>query len=150
MSTYDAPPAFVAKVMNPLLEFLVGTIGFEFKGMRILGIRGRKSGQLRTVPVNLLIYQGAWYLVSPRGETQWVRNLRAAGKGELRKGRTREQFRVAEELIDEKKPAVLRSYLSRWEGQTKALFGVGADATTEQLAAIAAKHPVFRLIPVVE
>lgn len=61
--------------------------GISLLGSRVLSVRGRKSGEVRSVPVNLLPFAGERYLVAPRGQTQWVRNLRVAGEGRLRVGR---------------------------------------------------------------
>jgi len=84
--------------------------------------------------------------VAPRGETQWVRNLRASGgKGTLLLGRRREPF-VATELDDDEKPRLLRAYLKRWKAEVGVFFdGVGPNSTDEELRAIAPKHPVFRI-----
>src|SRR5215472_2719210 len=62
-------------------------MGISVYGSRILAVRGRKSGEWRTTPVNPLTLEGERYLVAPRGNTQWVRNMRAAGGGELRVAR---------------------------------------------------------------
>jgi len=70
-------------------------------------VPGRKSGIVRTMPVNLLEHPGARYLVAPRGETEWVRDLRASGRGELRLGVRREPF-VASELGDAQKVPIAR------------------------------------------
>jgi hypothetical protein len=95
--------------------------------------------------VNLLERDGRRYLVSPRGETDWVRNLRAAGEGELRVGRKAEPFR-ADELADDDKVAVLRAYLRRWKVEVGVFFdGRSADSTDDELRAIAPRHPVFVL-----
>jgi hypothetical protein len=95
--------------------------------------------------VNLLTVDGARYLVAPRGHTQWVRNMRVAGGGELRIGRRVEPF-TATELPDEQKPAILRAYLKRWKFEVGAFFqGVGPDASDEKLLAIAPGYPVFRI-----
>jgi hypothetical protein len=95
--------------------------------------------------VNPLDYDGGRYLVSPRGYTQWVRNMRAAHGGELRIGRRVERF-TATELPDAEKPALLRAYLKRWKFEVGMFFdGVGPDATDDQLLAIAAGYPVFRI-----
>ena len=103
-------------------------IGVSVWGSRTLAVRGRTSGEWRTVPVNLLEHDGARYLVAPRGETQWVRNLRVAGTGELRLGPRREIFR-AREIPDSEKPAILRAYLRKWAFEVNQFFqGVGADA----------------------
>jgi deazaflavin-dependent oxidoreductase (nitroreductase family) len=120
-------------------------LGISVYGSRILAVRGRTSGEWRTVPVNLLHHEGARYLVAPRGETQWVRNLRAAAGGELRLGRRREAFR-ADELPDADKPPLLRAYLRKWAFEAGAFFGgVGAAASDAELLRLAPGYPVFRI-----
>jgi deazaflavin-dependent oxidoreductase (nitroreductase family) len=120
-------------------------MGISLLGSRILYVRGRKSGEWRTTPVNLLSYEGERYLVAPRGHTQWVRNMRVAGGGELHIGRRTEVF-TATELADEEKPAVLRAYLKRWKFEVGMFFdGVGPDASDEKLLEIAPGYPVFRI-----
>jgi deazaflavin-dependent oxidoreductase (nitroreductase family) len=120
-------------------------LGISIWGSRILRVRGRSSGEWRTNPVNLLSHEGDRYLVAPRGQTQWVRNLRAAGGGELLVGRRVEPF-TATELTDDQKPAVLRAYLQRWKFEVGTFFdGVGPDASDEKLRQIAGGYPVFRL-----
>ena len=117
--------------------------GISVWGSRVLYVRGRTSGQWRSNPVNVLTYEGRRYLVAPRGQTQWVRNLRAAGGGELRVGRRVETF-TATELADADKPAVLREYLRRWKFEVGVFFdGVDAKATDAKLLEIAPGHPVF-------
>jgi deazaflavin-dependent oxidoreductase (nitroreductase family) len=117
--------------------------GVSVYGSRILAVRVRRSGAWRSVPVNLLEHAGKCYLVAPRGETQWVRNLRASGTGELRLGSRREPFR-ATELADAQKPPVLRAYLERWRFEVKRFFaGIGSEASDADLARIAPHHPVF-------
>ena len=117
-------------------------------GSRVLAVRGRSSGVWRTTPVNLLDYRGHRYLVSPRGEGQWVRNLRAAGSGELRVGRRTEAFR-GRELLDDEKVPVIRDYLKRWKFEVGAFFeGVGPDSSDAEILATAARHPAFEVLPV--
>jgi deazaflavin-dependent oxidoreductase (nitroreductase family) len=147
MGTFHHPPGwFTAHVFNPIVAGLTRS-GLSLYGSRVLAVRGRTSGEWRTTPVNLLVHQGSRYLVAPRGTTQWVRNLRAAGEGELRVGRRVERFR-ATEVPDEEKPEMLRAYLRRWKFETGQFFGgVGADASDEALRGIAAEHPVFRIDP---
>lgn len=137
-------PARSAEILNRLVAALTGA-GVSVYGSRILRVRGRRTGQWRETPVNLLHHDGADYLVSPRGHTQWVRNLRAAGDGELRVGRRTQRFRAIE-LADADKPAVLRAYLRRWRFEVGAFFdGVRPDASDTELARIAPGYPVFRL-----
>jgi hypothetical protein len=105
------------------------------------------SGEIRTTPVNVLAVDGRRYLVAPRGETQWVRNVRVAGECGLRVGRRTETVRV-EELADAVKPPILRAYLRRWKWEVGQFFdGVGPDSSDDQLTAIAPRHPVFELHP---
>jgi deazaflavin-dependent oxidoreductase (nitroreductase family) len=121
-------------------------LGISVWGSRMLYVRGRKTGEWRSTPVNLLTHDGIRYLVAPRGQTQWVRNLRAAnGEGELRVGRRVEPFR-ATELDDDAKPGVLRAYLRRWRMEVGVFFdGVNAKAPEETLRGIAPGYPIFRI-----
>lgn len=119
--------------------------GISVLGTRVLYVRGRTSGRLRSTPVNLLTLDGARYLVAPRGHTQWVRNLRVAGEGQLRLGRRCETFRPVE-LSDEEKMPVLRAYLKRWAWEVGRLVdGVTADSPDDVLRAAAPGFPVFRI-----
>ena len=141
---YQAPGWFTRKVFNPLIAFATRR-GLSIWGSRVLRVRGRTSGEVRETPVNLMTYNGAQYLVAPRGVTQWVRNLRIAGEGELRVGKRMEHFR-ATELSDDQKPELLREYLRRWRMEVGVFFGgVDAKAPEEELRRIAPDHPVFRL-----
>jgi deazaflavin-dependent oxidoreductase (nitroreductase family) len=121
--------------------------GVSIWGSRVLAVRGRTSGEWRTTPVNPLSYNGHTYLVAPRGHTQWVRNLRVAGEGELRVGRRVERF-TATELTDQQKPEILRAYVKRWKFEVGVFFnGVGGDASDEKLLEIAPGYPVFLITP---
>src|SRR5215470_1370397 len=123
-------------------------MGISVMGSRVLAVRGRKSGEWRTTPVNLLDYDGHSYLVAPRGEAQWVRNLRVAGTGELRVGKRAESFR-GRELTDDEKVPVLRAYLKRWKAEVGIFFeGTGPDSSDDQIRAIAPRHPAFEVLPV--
>jgi deazaflavin-dependent oxidoreductase (nitroreductase family) len=120
--------------------------GISIWGSRVLGVRGRRSGEMRTTPVNLLTVDGERYLVSPRGVTQWVRNIRVAEEAELRIGRRVEQIHV-QELADDEKPAILRPYLKRWKFEVGVFFdGVDDSASDGELRQIGPKHPVFRVL----
>jgi deazaflavin-dependent oxidoreductase (nitroreductase family) len=141
---YVEPGWFTRNLFNRMVAALTRA-GVSVWGSRELRVRGRKSGEWRTTPVNLLTFEAEPYLVAPRGETQWVRNLRVAGEGELRVGRRTEAFR-ATELPDEEKVEVLRAYLKRWKAEVGVFFGgVSATAPDSELRRIASDHPVFRL-----
>jgi deazaflavin-dependent oxidoreductase (nitroreductase family) len=123
-------------------------LGISVYGSRVLYVKGRKSGEWRSTPVNpLRLADGTRYLVAPRGNTQWVRNLRAVGTGELRVGRKVEPF-TATEIADDDKPAILRAYLKRWKFEVGVFFdGVDAKAPEEKLREIAPGYPIFRIRP---
>ncbi len=141
---YQEPGWFTRNVFNRAVA-VATRLGISVWGSRELRVVGRKSGAVRTTPVNLLDIEGTEYLVAPRGTTQWVRNMRAAGGGELRLGRRVKAFRAVE-IADDDKVAVLRSYLRRWKMEVGVFFeGVGPDSTDDELRAIADKHPVFRV-----
>ncbi len=126
---YLRPAWLLRRVINPLL-MKVGLVP-------TLAVRGRRSGHWRTVPVNVLELHGTRYLVAPRGNTEWVRNLRVAGTGQLRyRGRV-EAF-TASELPDAAKPPIIEAYLARWGKQVQAQFRALPHP---------ADHPVFRIEP---
>ena len=142
---YIQPGWFTRNVFNRSVRGLT-RLGMSVAGSRELRVRGRKSGEWRSTPVNLLTIEGDRYLVAPRGVTQWVRNLRTSGSGELRVGRRTEQFH-AEEVADEAKTPVLREYLRKWSWEVGAFFeGIDKNSSDADLARIAADFPVFRII----
>jgi deazaflavin-dependent oxidoreductase (nitroreductase family) len=105
--------------------------------MPVLVVRGRRSGRPRSVPVNVLELEGERYLVAPRGETEWVRNLRAAGECELRRRSGSERCRV-EEVPPAARARLIQAYLERWGWQVRSQFAALPDP---------ADHPAFRLLP---
>jgi len=129
---YIQPDWFTRRVFNPFVALLT-RLGISVYGSRVLAVRGRASGEWRTTPINLLVHDDVRYLVAPRGVTQWVRNIRASGEGELRVGRRIEPIHVAE-VSDDEKPAILRAYLRRWKFEVGAFFqGVGPDASEQDV-----------------
>jgi deazaflavin-dependent oxidoreductase (nitroreductase family) len=141
---FQRPGWFTQNVFNRIVARLT-RLGISIAGSRVLEVRGRSSGEPRRTPVNPLTLGDERYLVAPRGNTQWVRNLRAAGTGRLLVGRRGEDF-TATELTDDDKPPILRDYLRRWKWEVGAFFeGTGADSSDEELRRIAPKHPIFRI-----
>jgi len=140
-------PAASDRVFNTVVARLT-RMGLSVWGSRVLRVRGRRSGEWRATPVNVLSMAGHRYLVAPRGETQWVRNLRAAGGGELVVGRRVEPFVAEEVLVVEDKVAILRAYLHRWKFEVGRFFdGVSSASPDEELRRIAPEHPVFAVAP---
>jgi deazaflavin-dependent oxidoreductase (nitroreductase family) len=141
---FQEPGWFTRNVFNRAVAGLT-RVGISVAGSRVLEVRGRKSGEWRRTPVNVLTQDGVRYLVSPRGHSQWVRNIRVSGQGRLLLGRRSESISVTE-LPDDEKPALLRAYLKRWKWEVGAFFGgVGPDSSDEELRRIAPDHPVFRI-----
>jgi deazaflavin-dependent oxidoreductase (nitroreductase family) len=145
MALYQNLKKSLASAPNAVVAWLIGRLGRSPGGAQLLEVTGRKSGRVRSTPVNPVEVDGKRYLLSPRGETQWVRNFRAAGEGALRVGGRRQSIALVRELPDSEKPPVLRAYLDRWAWQVKGLIDAPKDATEEQLAAIAPNHPVFEI-----
>ncbi len=144
---YRAPGWFTRNVFNRVVARLT-RMGVSVLGSRVLETRGRKSGQPRHTPVNLLTVDGHEYLVSPRGNGQWVRNVRADGGRLTLILRRRRQGYVARELSaeDDRTAQILRAYLTRWKAEVGVFFeGTGPDSSDAELAAIAPKHPIFEL-----
>jgi len=146
MAHYQKPDWFTKHVFNNFVAMCT-RLGISVWGSRVLRVRGRKSGEWRSAPVNLLTYQGNRYLVAPRGHTQWVRNIRVAGEGELVLGGRAQRFRAVEVPDDDKVP-LLRAYLKRWKFEVGMFFGgVSAESSDAELRRVAPDHPAFRVEP---
>ena len=144
MSYYQKPDWFTRSVFNPAVQALT-RLGVSVWGSRILRVRGRKTGEWRSHPVNLLTYDGKQYLVAPRGLTQWVRNIRVAKEGQLVLGGRSQPFHAVE-VADEDKIPILRDYLKRWKFEVGMFFaGVSAESPESELRRIAPDHPVFEV-----
>ena len=143
---YQRPDWFTRNVFNRVMGGLT-RMGISVWGSRVLEHRGRTSGKLHRTPVNLLSVEGTQYLVAPRGETQWVRNVRHAdGHLVLILGRRR-QLCTAREIPVSDRVSILRAYLRRWKFETGMFFdGVTPDSSDAEWAAVAADHPVFTIV----
>jgi hypothetical protein len=140
---YDVPGR-ATRLFNDLIRRLAER-GVSVQGSTAVRVRGRTSGEVRSVVVNLLTVDGRDYLVSPRGNTQWARNVRAAGEVETGP-RDRLRRRGVVEVPDDAKPALLRRYLDRWYWQVKGHTGGLTPASSDgQIRAVAASIPVFEL-----
>jgi hypothetical protein len=142
---YKRPDWFTQHVFNKAVAGLT-RLGVSVMGSRVLEHRGRTSGDLHHTPVNLLTLDGKKYLVSPRGESQWVRNVRHSdGHLVLILGRRRQVCQATEIPARDVVP-ILRAYLSKWKFEAGQFFdGITSDASDEEWAAAAPKHPVFEI-----
>ncbi|MBJ6637590.1 nitroreductase family deazaflavin-dependent oxidoreductase [Streptomyces sp. DHE7-1] len=148
MPSSSSPYYLKGSPLNVRLNAVIGWLarhGLSLAGSAEMSVRGRKSGQMQRIPVNPHSYDGARYLVSARGHSQWVRNMRVAGGGELRVGRKVRPF-TAEELPDAEKLPILRTYLEKWGWEVNQYFqGVTAKSSDAEILAAAGDHPVFRI-----
>ena len=148
--TAHAPERYIAPTgrLNITVNKFIGVLarlGFAPTGCYDLQVPGRVSGELRTTPVNVLDLDGARYLVAARGRTQWVRNVRAGGAVTLRRGRRSEPVTLVE-LPDDRKPELIREYLTRWAWQVSAFDeGLQPDSTDAEILAAAPGMPVFEV-----
>ncbi|GAB3826536.1 nitroreductase family deazaflavin-dependent oxidoreductase [Kribbella italica] len=133
------------RVFNRLVAAMTKA-GISLMGSRVLSVKGRKSGEWRSTPVNLMTLDGQPYLVAPRGHVQWVKNLRATPEARLRIGRRTEVFHAVE-LADADKPEILRVYLKKWAWEVGAFFegDVDKNSSLETLLQVAPGVPVFKI-----
>jgi deazaflavin-dependent oxidoreductase (nitroreductase family) len=140
---YQRPNRF-EHLLNRVIGALV-RLGIGLPHMRVLEVRGRTSGRLYSLPVDLLSEQGRLYLVAPRGYTQWVRNAEASGEVTLRRGARVERYRLRV-LADTEKPPILKAYLDRFRREVQRYFPVPAGSAPERFAPLAPRYPAYELL----
>jgi deazaflavin-dependent oxidoreductase (nitroreductase family) len=143
--TFRAPSA-LERIFNRAFGFLVG-LGLGFSYNYLLQVRGRKSGKLYSTPVNLLEVNGKRFLVAPRGQAQWVRNAEAANEITLKKGSSRQKFRL-HAIESPEKLEILKAYLDTFKREVQTYFPVSAGSPVRAFENIAVNYPVFELLPV--
>jgi deazaflavin-dependent oxidoreductase (nitroreductase family) len=146
MTTRYDQPGTLSRTANEFVR-LLAEAGISVAGTRALRVRGRKTGELRSVVVNVLTVDGTQYLVSPRGNTQWARNARAAGVVQLGPRWKRHETPIAE-VDDDAKPVLLQEYLRRWYWEVKDhIAGLTPTSTDAEFRQAAPEIPVFELRP---
>ena len=143
MHEYVKPGWFSRTVLNAPIT-LFARFGVSLSGAQVLSVKGRTSGEWHSVPVNPLSFAGERYLVSPRGNTQWARNLRAHPSARLRLGRA-ESSVTASEVADSEKLPILKAYIDRWGGVTHSHFGLSRQPSDAEIDGVAGRSPVFRI-----
>jgi deazaflavin-dependent oxidoreductase (nitroreductase family) len=141
---YFIRPSLPTRIINRLYGW-VTRLGFGLPNSYVLQVSGRKTGKIRSVPVNVLSYNGKVFLVATRGSTQWSRNVLANRNITLRRGRLRTEFRVRVVLAAEK-PKIIKAYVTRFRWMVRRFFPVPAGAPSASFAPIADRYPVFELI----
>src|SRR5216683_3133375 len=148
MSTEDhffVRPSFIERGFNRLFGAMVG-LGLGLPHNYLLQVRGRKSGNLYSAPIDLLEADGKKFLVCPRGRSQWVRNAEASGRVTLKKGFSRHEYRLRA-VSDGEKPPILKGYLDRFKTTVQRYFPLPAGSPAAAFAEFASRYPVFELIP---
>lgn len=128
------------RVVRPLLR-----VGVALGPVWLLGVPGRRSGAIRTTPVTPLTEGGERYIFGGFAAGDWVKNARAAGWGTLSRGRREERVALTEVPEGERAP-ILRAFAQRVSG-ARPFIPVPPDAPLEAFAAVAGRHPVFRVLP---
>jgi deazaflavin-dependent oxidoreductase (nitroreductase family) len=144
MTVYHKPSGAV-KLMNSIIGRLA-SIGLIPRDTVQLEVKGRRSGKPRSNAVTWVECEGQRYLVAPRGNTEWVRNVKAAGGEAVVKQRKTERVRLEEVPVEQRAP-IIKAYNKKLGAVTRREFGLDDDATLEEFERIADRHPVFRITP---
>jgi len=142
----DLGPAPLDRIFGHTLAFLVW-IGLIRGHFYVLEDRGRKTGKTISLPVDPLDLDGRRYLVCARGNSNCVRNARAAGEDVLARAMRRHHRYAVRELHSGERPAVLKSYLDRFADEVQRFFPVPKGAPAEAFKDLAPGYPVFELEP---
>jgi deazaflavin-dependent oxidoreductase (nitroreductase family) len=144
-STQFMQPTLLDRIINRIFGLMV-KLGFGLSHNYLLEVRGRKSGRVYSTPVNVLEYNGTRYLVAPRGDTQWVRNVIASQKATLVKGAKRENVHLRP-IADEAKAAILKAYLDRYKLTVQRYFPIPAGSPLKEFEPLVGRYPVFEITP---
>lgn len=145
MSAYYHKPGLFARIFNRVFTFFFAR-GLGPGKNTTVETKGRKTGKTHATAVNIVEKDGNRYLVAPRGNTEWVRNVRAAnGAAALRHGKLQPVTLI--DVPEAERAPILQKYLGENAMSTKASFGIDPKSPLEEFEKIAAKHPVFRIDP---
>ena len=144
--TFYRRPTKVTQTFNRFMSWLA-SLGLMPSDTVTLEVKGRRSGMVRSNVVTWVKQDGERYLVSPGGESEWVRNVRAADGEAVIRHRGRQRVRLEEVPAEERAP-IIKAYLAKTAMATRAHFGVDPKAEIEEFEAIAGRHPVFRMVMV--
>ncbi len=144
--TFYRRPTKVTRMMNRFVSWLASRGMMPSKTVT-LEVKGRRSGQTRSTVINWVEHEGERYFVSVRGDTEWMRNVRAAGGEAVIRRRERQKVRL-EEIPAEQRAPIIKTYLGENAMATRQHFGVDPKAEIAEFEAIAERHPVFRIVTV--
>lgn len=127
---------------------LLQRLGIAFLSFHLLSVAGRRTGRLHTTPVSPFSVEGRRYIVS-FGQTEWVKNARAAGWGILARGRRRQRVRLLALDLEERTP-ILRQFPVQVPAGVRFFVQVGVvqpPADPDAFAEAARALAVFRVEP---
>ena len=136
-------PSSLDRIVNRVFGFLV-KIGFGLAHNFLLEVQGRKSGRVYATPVNVLNHENKRYLVAPRGDTQWVRNVVVSQKATLVRGAKRENVRMRA-IADDAKPEILKAYVDRYRLTVQRYFPIPAGSPLKDFEPLVGRYPVFEI-----
>jgi deazaflavin-dependent oxidoreductase (nitroreductase family) len=137
-------PTAVERLFNQAFGLLV-RLGIGLPHNYLLEVRGGKTGRVYGTPVDVLDLGRRRFLVSGRGQTQWVRNAQAAGQAALARGRRRMNFKLRS-LADAEKPPILKAYLDRFKLTVQRYFPIAAGSPVADFEPLVGRYPVFELV----
>jgi glyoxylase-like metal-dependent hydrolase (beta-lactamase superfamily II) len=147
------PPPDLYRWLNHRLGPAATSLGLGPPDVITLEVPGRRSGVIRRTTMVRAVCNGEHYVVALAGESQWVRNVRAAG-GQVVVGRRQRRAARLVEVPPQQRAPVIRAYLLRWgrragsravASEARNYFGVGADALLAEISGVAEHYPVFRI-----
>jgi deazaflavin-dependent oxidoreductase (nitroreductase family) len=141
-------PSAIETIFGRILAWLVW-IGLIRGHFYVLEVRGRKSGRTFSLPVDPIDVGGRRYLVCVRGQSNWVRNARAAGQVVLARAMRRHPYAVRE-VPPAMRPPVLKAYLDSFPGEVQRFFPVPKGSAVAAFDDLATRYPVFELLPLDE
>src|SRR5258707_13864843 len=136
-------PNLLDRIVNRVFGFLV-SIGFGLAHNFLLEVKGRKSGRIYSTPVNVLTHKHKRYLVAPRGDTQWVRNVAVSQKATLVKRGKRETVHL-HAIADDAKAEILEAYLDRYRLTVQRYFPISAGSSLKDFEPLVGRYPVFEI-----
>ena len=147
------PPPDLYRWLNHRLGPAATSLGLGPRDVITLEVPGRRSGVIRRTIMVRAVCNGRHYVVALAGESQWVRNVRAAG-GQVVIGRRQRRAARLVEVPPQQRAPVIRAYLLRWgrrarsravASEARNYFGVSADASLAEIQGVAEHYPVFRI-----
>ena len=139
-----AAPTGVERALNRLLGAML-RFGIGPSYLRLLEVRGRKTGRIYSTPVSLLEHDDKLWLVAPRGRTQWSKNVEASTELTLSRGSDRRRYKARLTSVTER-PPLLKRYLDAYASAVQRFFTQRAGAPVEEFTSVAERYPVYELL----